>query len=114
MPRVFVPQMPMRRSHNGGLEQVYDLSAAEEFGTIEYLVSPSAKPWTQSVVNDIRNRLLDLSLHSGDYILLVGSPAMCSLVVAQMADILDGTVRMLQWDGMNRRYFPIEVELWAD
>ncbi len=111
MPRVFVPQMPMRMVE-GKLEPCFDISACEEFGTIVELVSSSAKPWTQSVVNEIRNTLLQYSVHSDDYVLLLGSPAMCSLAVAQMADILDGTVNMLQWDGRRGRYFPIQVELW--
>lgn len=111
MPRVFVPQVPYRRSPNGGLEQAYDLSAAEVHGTLVELVSPSAKPWTQSVVSEMRDRLLDHDITPDDYVLLVGSPAMCALAVAQMSDLLDGCIKMLQWDGHKREYFPICVEL---
>lgn len=109
MPRVFVPQIP-RRKVNGELKPVYDLSPAREHGEMVELTSPSAKPWTPSVADEMRSILSDVT--EEDAILMVGSPVMTAMAVAIMARQLDGYVRMLQWNGFDRQYFVVETELW--
>lgn len=109
MSRVYIPQLPMRMV-NGVLEPLYDISAASEYGEVVELVGPSAKPWTESVLDDMYERLAAVT--EEDYILMIGSPVMCAITAAYVAQELNGRVKFLQWDGHRRRYFPINVSLW--
>lgn len=109
MSRVFIPQMPLRKV-NGVLEPIYDLTPAKEFGELVELVGPSAKPWTESVLDEMYERLGTIT--EEDYILMIGSPVMCSITAAYVAQELNGRIQFLQWDGYNRKYFPINVSLW--
>jgi hypothetical protein len=109
MPRVFVPQVPHKRIGNE-LVEAYDLTPAREFGEVVVLTGPSAKPWTNSVLDEMSEKLLEVT--EEDYILMVGSPVMCAIAVAYMSEELNGKVNFLQWDGLRKRYFPITISLW--
>jgi hypothetical protein len=117
MPRVFVVQSHNRLDDNGKLTPRYDLTPAEEFGRLEFLLSPSASPFHASagpnpelgVIGELRAKLSGYT--RDDYLLLVGNPALIGFAVAVASQYDDGHVTLLQWDGKNRRYIPIKVNL---
>src|SRR5689334_17698838 len=107
MPRVFVAQMPHRMNErSGALEPRFDLSTAERYGRVEFLLSPTARPFNPGpIVAELREKLSDYG--DEDYLLLVGNPCIMGWACAIAADFNDGKVNILQWSGRDQAYTPI-------
>lgn len=109
---VYVVQDPRRYNRGTGeYEPVFDLTPAEEFGELRFLLSPTAAPFdAQSIVDDLRSGLEFFS--SDDHLLLIGNPALIGMATAVAADINEGHVHFLQWHGRKRAYVEVEVHLF--
>ena len=89
----------------------HDLSPAAEFGDLKYLLTPTAAPWhTESIIQDLWDGLADFT--PSDYLLLVGNPVFIGLAATVACDITGGRIRFLQWNGKERRYLPIEAQVY--
>lgn len=110
-PVVYVVQNQHRWDDRlGQLVPKFDLRPATSFGRLLYLVSPSAKPWDPSVLDDMRHRLSQY--RDEDYLLCLGSPILIGWAAALAADANDGMLTMLQWSGTDREYRPVRAQLW--
>jgi hypothetical protein len=49
---------------------------------------------------------------SGDYLLLTGDPAIIGVACSIVSDITTGKYKLLKWDKQERRYYPIEIDLY--
>lgn len=88
------------------LEPKFDLSPAEEFGQLSYLLNPSASPFRpESVIQELHEKLKDFG--PGDHLLLVGNPVLIGFAVAIAAHYSGGEVSLLQWSGKAKRYINI-------
>lgn len=86
----------------------YDMSSAEQFGQLVYLLSPTAAPFNPApIVKELREKLADY--REGDHLLLVGNPALILAVGAIAASYNDGRVSVLQWSGKEQRYVNIQL-----
>ena len=47
-----------------------------------------------------------------DYILLTGDPAIIGVACSIVSDITNGKYKLLKWDKQERRYYPIEINLY--
>ena len=47
-----------------------------------------------------------------DYLLLTGDPAIIGVACSIVSDITNGQYRLLKWDKQERRYYPIEIDLY--
>ena len=95
----------------GEYVSVHDLSPAEEFGQLKYLLSPTAAPWaTESIINDLWEGLD--GFRQGDYLLMIGNPVLCALAAVVACDITEGRIRFLQWNGRERKYTPVEAQVF--
>lgn len=107
--RVFVIQNQHR--WNAGVEKFepkFDLSPAEEFGELVYLLSPTASPFNPDpLIKELRNKLYDFG--PDDYLLLIGNPVLIGLSVS-IASLCCDSVSLLQWSGKDRRYIKISVD----
>lgn len=107
--RVFVVQNQHRwsREHQR-FEPKFDLSPAETFGELVYLLSPTAAPFRpEPVIEELREKLADFG--PGDHLLLVGNPVLIGFAVALAADANGGDVSLLQWSGKDQRYIAVEA-----
>ncbi len=87
----------------------FDMKAAEGFGRLVYLLSPTAAPFhPDPVVKELRLKLKDY--RTGDHLLLVGNPALILAVGCIAATYNEGRVSVLQWSGRDRRYVAIEMD----
>lgn len=111
---VYVVQNHTKYNRDTGIyEPVFDLSPAASYGPLIFLLSPSAAPWSgQSIVADLHAGLADFS--DDDYLLMVGNPVLCSMAAAIASDRNEGRIKFLQWHGKDRRYIPIEVQLFGE
>lgn len=113
MSRVFIVQNQMRRSSdNSGMESRYNFNPAREYGTLKFLLGPSAGPFNpNSVITELREKLADFS--DDDYLVLVGNPCLIGWAVAIAADANGGNLKLLQWG--RGRYQQIQVvDLFGD
>ena len=47
-----------------------------------------------------------------DYLLLTGDPAIIGVACSIISDITNGKYKLLKWDKQERRYYPIEINLY--
>ena len=48
----------------------------------------------------------------GDYLLLTGDPAIIGVACSIVSDITHGKYNVLKWDKQERKYYPIEINLY--
>lgn len=107
MSRVYVVQNQHRWSRQEqGFEPKFDLSPAEQFGELVYLLSPTAAPFRpEPVIQELKEKLRDFT--SDDHLLLVGNPCLIGFAVAIAAQYNSGSVSLLQWSGKDGRYIQV-------
>lgn len=107
--RVFVVQNQHRwNREQQRFEPKFDLTAAEPYGELVYLLSPTAAPFRPDpVIAELREKLCDFG--PDDHLLLVGNPVLIGFAVAIAADINDGDISLLQWSGKDQRYIAVEA-----
>jgi hypothetical protein len=49
---------------------------------------------------------------SDDYLLLTGDPAIIGVACSIVSDITNGKYNVLKWDKQERKYYPIEINLY--
>ena len=58
----------------------------------------------------LRKSLKDFK--EGDYLLLTGDPAIIGVACSIVSDITNGKYNLLKWDKQERKYYPIEINLY--
>ena len=48
----------------------------------------------------------------GDYLLLTGDPAIIGVACSIVSDITSGKYNLLKWDKQERKYYPIDINLY--
>ena len=62
------------------------------------------------LVYKLRQGLKDYT--SNDYLLLTGDPAIIGVACSIVSDITNGKYNLLKWDKQERKYYPIEINLY--
>ena len=62
------------------------------------------------LVYKLRQGLIDYT--SNDYLLLTGDPAIIGVACSIVSDITNGKYKLLKWDKQERKYYPIEINLY--
>ena len=47
-----------------------------------------------------------------DYLLLTGDPAIIGVACSIVSDLTNGKYQLLKWDKQERKYYPIEINLY--
>ena len=47
-----------------------------------------------------------------DYLLLTGDPAIIGVACSIVSDMTNGKYKLLKWDKQERKYYPIEINLY--
>ena len=87
----------------------FEFKGAKVYGELEFLLSPTASPFsTGPLIDELKDKLRDFS--DEDHLLLVGNPVLigCSMSIAAEAN--HGRVRVLQWSGKAQEYRSISVD----
>lgn len=92
----------------GSMEPRFDLSPAEKFGELVFLLSPINVPSkSEEAIAELRKKLCNFS--DDDYLLLIGNPCFIAWCGAIAADVNDGKVAMLQYNGSKQKYYVIRA-----
>ena len=62
------------------------------------------------LVYKLRQGLKDYTFN--DYLLLTGDPAIIGVACSIVSDITNGKYKLLKWDKQERKYYPIEINLY--
>lgn len=106
---VYVVQKRCRLTDRGQLVPKFDLTQAEQYGQLKYLLPPTAGPFRPlQTIELLRAKLANFT--DRDYLLLVGNPcliAWASIVAAERSRRLN----LLQWSSKQQRYLPIHADI---
>ena len=89
-----------------------NIIGASEFGELKVLLPENAQIILSAgpLVFKLRKLLTDYTPE--DYLLLTGDPAIIGVACSIVSDITNGKYKLLKWDKQERRYYPIEINLY--
>ena len=108
---VYVVQKQMKvDSRTGDMVSRFDLTLAEQYGKIEFLLSPRARPYAAGgIITELYEKLDTFS--DDDFLLLVGNQCLVGFAMSVAADMNDGRVNILQWSGRDQSYVEIKADI---
>jgi hypothetical protein len=90
----------------------HNITPAMDFGEIVVILPPRAQITFSVVptVNRIKRALANFT--DDDYLLFIGDPVAISVVSSVAASRNHGRYKCLKWDKFERRYIPIQIDLY--
>ena len=88
------------------------IMGASQYGTFKFLLPEfsqmifSPGPLIYKLRQGLKNYTSD------DYLLLTGDPALIGVACSIVSDITNGKYNILKWDKQERKYYPIEINLY--
>lgn len=110
---VFVIQQQMRFDQNRKelVPRFPSINKAERWGSLSYLLSPSAHPFNpELVLGDLHEKLSKFT--DEDHLLLIGNPGLIGMATAIAANYNSGRVKFLQWSGRHGDYTEIITKIF--
>ena len=89
-----------------------NIMGAQKYGEFKFLL-PEFSQMIHSpgpLVYTLRKKLKDYKPE--DYLLLTGDPAITGVACSIVSDITNGKFNLLKWDKQEKRYYPIEINLY--
>ena len=89
-----------------------NIMGAAEYGSLKFLLPElsqiifSPGPLIFKLRKTLRN------FTSDDYLLLTGDPAIIGVACSIVSDITNGKYKLLKWDKQEKKYYPINVNLY--
>ena len=89
-----------------------NILGAGEYGTFKFLL-PELSQMIFSpgpLIFKLRKGLKDYTTE--DYLLLTGDPAIIGVACSIVANMTNGKFNLLKWDKQERKYYPIQINLY--
>ena len=89
-----------------------NIIGATQYGQLKVLLPENSQIILSPayVISTLKTKLKDYK--SNDYLLLTGDPAIIGVTCSIVSDITGGKYNLLKWDKQERRYYPIEIDLY--
>ena len=89
-----------------------NIVGATQYGQLKVLLPENSQIILSPVyvISTLKQKLKDYK--SKDYLLLTGDPAIIGVACSIVSDITNGKYKLLKWDKQERRYYPIEIDLY--
>ena len=89
-----------------------NIMGAAEYGKFEFLLPELSQIIFSPgpLIFKLRKSLRDFTTE--DYLLLTGDPAIIGVACSIVSDITNGKYNLLKWDKQERKYYPIEINLY--
>ena len=89
-----------------------NIMGASEYGSLKFLLPELSQIIFSPgpLIFKLRKVLRDFT--SEDYLLLTGDPAIIGVACSIVSDITNGKYNLLKWDKQERRYYPININLY--
>ena len=103
-----IQEIPGTKSGNPKI----NIMGASDYGNIKFLLPELSQIIFSPgpLIFKLRNLLKDYTPH--DYLLLTGDPAIIGVACSIVSDITNGKYNLLKWDKQERKYYPIEINLY--
>jgi len=89
-----------------------NIIGASHYGNLKFLLPELAQIIFSPGPLIIKLRRLLKDFKSHDYLLLTGDPAIIGVACSIVSDMTNGKYNLLKWDKQERRYYPIEIDLY--
>ena len=89
-----------------------NIIGAQKYGTFKFLLPEFSQMIFSPgpLIFKLRQGLKDFK--EGDHLLLTGDPALIGVACSIVSDITNGKYNLLKWDKQERKYYPIEINLY--
>ena len=89
-----------------------NIIGATQFGQLKVLLPENSQIILSPsyVITTLRSKLKEYT--SNDYLLLTGDPAIIGVACSIVSDTTNGKYNLLKWVKQERRYYPVEIDLY--
>ena len=89
-----------------------NIMGAREYGDFKFLLPELSQIIFSPgpLIFKLRQALKNFS--EKDYLLLTGEPAIIGVACSIASDMTNGKYKLLKWDRQERKYYPIEINLY--
>ena len=91
----------------------FNIMGAAEYGKLKFLLDERSQMIFSPgpLIFKLKNLVKDFK--PTDYLLLTGDPAIIGVVCSLVSDTTNGRYNLLKWDRQEKRYYPIEIDLYG-
>ena len=91
----------------------FNIMGAQKFGTLKALLPEHSQIILSPGPLIFKLRKLLDKYSVDDYLLLTGDPAIIGVACSIVSDVTNGKYNLLKWDKQERRYYPVEINLYS-
>ena len=91
----------------------FNIMGAAEYGKLKFLLDERSQMIFSPGPLIFKLKNLEKDFKPTDYLLLTGDPAIIGVVCSLVSDITNGRFNLLKWDRQEKRYYPIEIDLYG-
>ena len=90
----------------------FNIMGAAQYGNLKFLLDERSQIIFSPgpLIFKLRSALRDFK--STDYLLLTGDPAIIGVTCSIVSEYTNGKFNLLKWDKQEKRYYPIEINLY--
>ena len=89
-----------------------NIIGAAEFGSFKFLLPELSQIIFSPGPLIFKLRKALKNFKKEDYLLLTGDPAIIGVACSIVSDMTSGNYKLLKWDRQERKYYPIEINLY--
>ena len=89
-----------------------NIMGASEYGEFKFLLPELSQNIFSPGPLIYKLRSLLKNFTTKDYLLLTGDPAIIGVACSIVSDMTNGKYNLLKWDKQERKYYPIEINLY--
>jgi len=89
-----------------------NIMGASEYGGFKFLLPELSQIIFSPGPLIYKLRSLLKNFTTKDYLLLTGDPAIIGVACSIVSDMTNGKYNLLKWDKQERKYYPIEINLY--
>ena len=91
----------------------FNIMGASEYGNLKFLLDERSQMIFSPgpLIFKLKNLVRDFK--PTDYLLLTGDPAIIGVVCCLVSDITNGKFNLLKWDRQEKKYYPIEIDVYG-
>ena len=91
----------------------FNIMGASEYGNLKFLLDERSQMIFSPgpLIFKLKNLVKDCK--PTDYLLLTGDPAIIGVVCCLVSDLTNGKFNLLKWDRQEKKYYPIEIDLYG-
>ena len=91
----------------------FNIMGAAEYGKLKFLLDERSQMIFSPGPLIFKLKTLVKNFKPTDYLLLTGDPAIIGVVCSLVSDTTNGRYNLLKWDRQEKRYYPIEIDLYG-